>query len=371
MLLIGRMTRSMVHDFNNALASILGYADFLMMDLEKESEQHIFATNINKAARQMQILLRQLSVLTANNHTHMSQPLDISTSIQKIVENFYQTLPLIYQGSYHADNIQAVCPIPLPQLQILLTNLLLNAYESLPSQAGKISVSLTEENPLVKDISSPFYKDILPLNVATKNVLYLCVTDTGCGMDEDVLTHAFDPYFTTKTAETSHGIGLTIVSGIVNSLGGSISIHTAKEKGTSILIALPIIINSGLPFAQQPRCIVFIEDREMVRNAMVIALNRAGHTVHDFSNAPEALDFVRENIGSIDIIISDVNMPEMDGAEFMEQLQYDAPNLPIILLSGDENTLQSLQEKHTSQRIFFVAKPVHNESLLQIIQSAV
>lgn len=240
---LGRMTRGMIHDFNNSLASMMGYADFLTSDLEQGSEQHQFAVNIKLAGAQMQHLLGQLRTMALSVDENKLPPLSVRTETTQLCRDVTSVLPPTYNLDLQSDNADTKIKLHPYQFHVLLMNIINNAIDALPENGGDITVRISRKKPRarkwpkVKDESE--VRNLLPLPDG-KDILYLTIDDTGCGIKTDILDKIFEPYFTSKTDRHAHGIGLTIVKDILEQIGAGLSVETVAGHGTRIGITFQV-----------------------------------------------------------------------------------------------------------------------------------
>jgi CheY-like chemotaxis protein len=169
----------------------------------------------------------------------------------------------------------------------------------------------------------------------------LCVGDDGAGMPPDVLARVFEPFFTTKPPDRGTGLGLSMVHGVVRQSGGFIRLASTPGEGTAVAIHLPQVAEAVTPAAPETPAgrgggerILVVEDESVVRSLVCRALEEAGYQVLQAPNGAAALDYVLANPGQIDLVLSDVVMPRLNGLELMARLRDQVPRLPVLLMSG-------------------------------------
>jgi CheY-like chemotaxis protein len=372
---LGRLARGLVHDFNNSLGSILGYAEFLVTDLDPHSEQHVFATNIRQAGYQMQELLDQIRALAQEHRPGKDVPLNMINVIKNHIDHLKDSLPKEQTIHLQTELEGAMLAIPPHQCRILLGNVVRNALESLNNGPGHITIAISRY--LTSETQPPYEQSRIILPPPSSNtapIITIDIADTGCGMDDITLNLCCEPYFTTKPAGDSHGMGLPIVQGIVHYLGGGMSIATSPGKGTSVTLTIPVqsLHETVVPMAPHDatRNILFIEDRDMVKHTVETMLLRAGHSVQSFSSAFEGLDHLRENPDRFDLIITDYSMPDINGDEMITEIRADFPDMPIIMMSGDQDNLRDTLNSSQHTDIHVLPKPVLAEDLRRVIKAA-
>lgn len=378
---LGRMTRGMIHDFNNSLASIMGYADFLVADLDPHSDQFLFAENIKKAGAQLQNSLDQIRAFSLEKGQGKDVALNVVEELAHLTDRLQSHLGTGQNMVYHSDIAAATLTLPVAQFRTLFSNFLCNAIESLEHRAGTISVTVEDAAapPLPPhlpfyDVDASFLANEPPPSSGTP-VLRITISDTGCGMDDVVLSLAPTPHFTTKASDDAKGMGLPISIGILNYLEGSLAVHSTVGAGTRLTLLLPVETLAKNPIKDgellqthsDPRSILLIEDRDMVRHTIVTMLERAGHSVHDAKDALTALDMLREHPAGYDLVMTDLTMPSLNGADVVTEIRHDFPELPIIVMSGDSEGLSKLGQAHSNNHIFLLPKPVLAKDLSRLI----
>ena len=361
---LGRMTRGLVHDFNNSLASIMGYAEFLVSDLEKNSEQHLFASSIKKAGLQMQELIDQIRAFSHEKGQGKDIPLNLVTETKLIAERFEEFLAPHQSIIISSDIEEAVLSISPHQARTLLSNLVRNAVEALGTEGGEISIHISQTPSA--DVETPPYQFKTTLLTAAdtgSSLLRIDVTDTGHGMDNDTINQAAIPQFTTKIGGDARGIGLSIVCGILGYLGGGLALSSTPQKGTTVSVILPVehisIADQKPISAEIPvRNILLVEDRDMLRHTIETMLTREHHHVHACPDGFSALDELRENPDKYDILITDYTMPELNGKDLIDEVRTDFPFLPIIVISGDTDHLKTIRNNFEGLNISVLPKPL-------------
>ncbi len=377
---LGRMTRGMIHDFNNSLASIMGYADFLVADLDPHSDQFLFAENIKKAGAQLQNSLDQIRAFSLEKGQGKDVTLNVVEELAHLTDRLQSHLGTGQNMVYHSEITGATLTLPVAQFRTLFSNLLCNAIESLEHRAGTVSVTVEDatEPPLPPhlpfyDVDASFLANEPPPSSGTP-VLRITISDTGCGMDDVVLSLAPTPHFTTKASDDAKGMGLPIAIGILNYLEGSLTVHSTAGLGTRFTLTLPVEAltkKSESPQTESdPRSILLIEDRDMVRHTIVTMLERAGHSVHDAKDALTALDMLREQPAGYNLVMTDLTMPSLNGADVVTEIRHDFPELPIIVMSGDSEGLSKLGQDHSNNHIFLLPKPVLAKDLSRVMTAA-
>jgi len=248
-------------------------------------------------------------------------------------------------------------------LEQVIVNLVLNARDALAA-GGTLTIETSERH-----MTAP------ARGAATRPGLYvvLSVTDSGTGMDEDTRARLFEPFFTTKEAAHGSGLGLAIVHGIVKSTGGSIRVSSEPGAGTSVRLFFPRLDDAG-PMALLPaveergmETILLVEDEEAVRAVIRKMLLANGYAVLDARHGRDALQVAARHRGTIDLLVTDVVMPEMGGRELAERLAAQRPELRVLFISG--YTSDEVLRKGVGTEGAFVQKPFTSDVLLRSIRA--
>jgi signal transduction histidine kinase/ActR/RegA family two-component response regulator len=329
---VGRLAGGVAHDFNNLLTAIIGYADLLRRRFAGDPATRQPAELIHQAGEQAAGLTRQL---LAFSRKQLLQPkvIDLNT----IVTNLQRLLQRII-----GEHIEIMCqPGAAPprvkadpgQIEQVIINLGVNARDAMP-RGGRLTIrtrniSVDGANPVPELAPGPY--------------VALEVTDTGEGMDEETKARIFEPFFTTKGPGKGTGLGLATVYGIVKQSRGGIVVESARGKGSTFRILLPqeegmVEVIAMAPAAAKTQVyqesILVVEDEEIVRNLVCEVLRSHGYRVLSTGRGDEALRIVQMEDRDIDLLISDVVMPEMNGVELAQRVREGSPRSRILFVSG-------------------------------------
>ena len=241
---LGRLTRGILHDLNNSLASIMGFAEFLVDDLDPSSEQHIFAQNIRKAGTQIENLVEQIRAVSLERGSNNDVMFNIIDTTKQLVESSQHLAKNNQKIIFMSEIKGAFLTLAPLQFRVMFLNLLYNSIQALNSVSGTVMVNIspaekTNMNDLKGDYQ--FFSHLVNSDIDKNSLmLRIDIIDNGCGMDEATLNLAPSPHFTTKSADTAHGLGLSISCKIINYLDGQLSVSTTPNIGTRITIVLPI-----------------------------------------------------------------------------------------------------------------------------------
>ena len=372
---LGRMTRGLVHDFNNSLASIMGYADFLISDLPPDSEQYVFAENIKKSGLQLQDLIDQIRALSAEKNNAKDPLLNLVELTEDITARLQGHFGSKQKLIFTSDIAGAAKPIPLFQFKTLLTNLILNAVEALQSREGQVNVHISLLTSDGKEALLNSYDSFVELERfhPTASFITIQISDNGCGMDQITLNQAHSPHFTTKSSDAAHGMGLSVAREITSYLEGGFIIASSEGIGTHVLLTIPVEQIEGKlqdSPATSKKSVLLIEDRETVLHTVATMLQRQHHHVDAVTDPLIALDMLREAPDFYDVLITDYTMPHLNGRALLDEIREDFETLPVILMSGDMEYLNKLKGDQTYKHIFILHKPVTVQNLKRVLQSA-
>jgi two-component system, cell cycle sensor histidine kinase and response regulator CckA len=364
---IGQLAGGVAHDFNNILTAIIGHCDLMMMrhtpgDSDYDDIQQIKG-NSNRAAS----LTRQLLAFS-RQQTLRPQILQLPDVISE-VSNLLQRLigDTVTLEVSHGRNLGAVRADP-GQLEQVIVNLAVNARDAMPEGGRLLIQTFGVTAGQVREMRSEF----LPVGDYTA----LRVTDTGMGISPDILNKIFEPFFTTKEVGKGTGLGLSTVYGIVKQSGGFIFADSELGKGTSFTIYLPVYAAAAPVPATKSKAqdkknelwgtgtILLVEDEDMVRSVAERALSRQGYTVLTANDGEEALEVLARG-EQIDLMISDVVMPNMDGPTMVRLAREARPDIPVLFMSGYAE--EQLRKSIDIDNVAFLPKPF---SVTQLAEAA-
>jgi PAS domain S-box-containing protein len=355
---IGRLVGGVAHDFNNLLTGIMLYCDLLLSGLERSSRLRHHVDEIRIAGEQGGALIQQL-LAVARQQVVKPRVLSLNEVVAEM-RNLLSRLigENIELVSELAPDLWCVRMDPAQAQQIIL-NLVLNARDAMP-EGGRVTLK-TRNCPEPQEGESE--------GPATP-CIELRVTDTGCGMDAETLSHLFEPFFTTKQTWRGNGLGLATVHGIVTRDGGTIEVRSAVGKGTRVIIRLPRVqeefepaprISLGTPALEGHETVLLVEDDSAVRRSAHRVLSQCGYNVLQASNGAEALKLCRDRSVHIDVLVVDIVMPGMSGREVARRLRQTRPSLPTLYISGYNQT-EAIPESKT---MVLFRKPFTGSALAQ------
>jgi two-component system, cell cycle sensor histidine kinase and response regulator CckA len=367
---IGQLAGGVAHDFNNILTAIIGHCDLMMLrhtpgDSDYDDIQQI-KNNSNRAAS----LTRQLLAFSRQQtlRPQILQLPDIVSEISNLLQRLLgETVTLEVK---HGRGLGAVRADP-GQLEQVIVNLAVNARDAMP-RGGQVTLQTYAVTAgEVRKIGS----DILPVADYTA----LSVSDTGTGISPELLPKIFEPFFTTKDVGKGTGLGLSTVYGIVKQSGGFIFADSKPGEGTTFVIYLPVhqVEVQLAPATAKPKekpaelwgtgIVLLVEDEDMVRAVAERALTRQGYTVITANNGEEGLELLKTR-QDVDLIVSDVVMPLMDGPTMVKQARASFPNMPILFMSGYAE--EQLRKSIALDNVGFLPKPFSVQQLAEAVRAA-
>jgi PAS domain S-box-containing protein len=350
---VGQLAGGIAHDFNNFLSVIRGYARFLIDGMDGDEPLRSDAEEIERAAERASRLTSQLLVFS-RHEVVQKRVLDVAEVLSGLTSLLARTL-----GEDVALRTEVERPLRRveadpTQIEQVLVNLAVNARDAMPS-GGELHIELANvasgpgEGPAVR----------------------LTVRDTGLGMTDDVVEHAFEPFYSTKPKGEGTGLGLATVYGIVTQSGGTIEIDSTPGTGTTIEVLLPATAaepsdesspGGTAKSSTQGETILVVEDEAAVRRLTCRILAREGYTVLEAEDAPRALDTWDAHPGAIDLLLTDVVMPGMSGKELAERL-----GIEPVFMSGYTDDVML---RHGMEGLRLVQKPFDAQTLLGAVRSA-
>ncbi len=363
---VGRLAGGVAHDFNNMLQAILGHVELAIQAVDPNDPIREDLIEVRRAADRSADLTRQLLAF-ARKQLVVPRVLDLNDTVSgmqrmltRLIGEHYQ---LLWQPGHDLWRIKA----DPSQLDHILANLVVNARDAM-ADTGTITVDTA--NVVVDQSYCAQHSDARP-----GEHVRLRVIDTGCGMDEGTIRHLFEPFFTTKELGKGTGLGLATVYGIVQQNHGWITVESAPGAGTTMAVYLPRCLEEqpaeAIDIAPPPTAtgsgrVVMVEDEPAILKLGRTVLERLGYEVVAFDSPAEAAKWAESEGASIDLLVTDVVMPGMDGRHLHERLSAARPGLPCIFVSGYSADLIG-EDTLTSDRTHFVAKPYRPAALAGLV----
>lgn len=332
---VGRLAGGVAHDLNNLLTPILGFGGLLVEDLQETDPHKEYVRQIIQAAEKSRDLVRQLMAFGRRQVLEF-KPLDLNA----VVEEFEQLL----RHTLHEDIAVQIVPGPsvptvmgdMGQLEQVIMNLVVNAQDAMP-EGGRLTIETG-----AADLDAAYaarHQGVIPGRYAV-----LSVSDTGCGIDPETQEHIFEPFFTTKETGKGTGLGLATVYGIVKQHAGNVWVYSEQDKGTTFKVYLPAAAGSAGP-VEKPEVvpvqhlrgtetILVAEDNAAVRSLAQGVLEQYGYHVLLAENGRMALSIIAGYDRQVDLLLTDVVMPEMNGRQLYANIARDHPAMKVLYMSG-------------------------------------
>lgn len=366
---IGELAGGIAHDFNNILTGIIGFCDLILGRYTAKDSIFIDLTQIKQSAERATNLVNKLLAFSRRQTLQLEvlDVVEILEGISPLIKRLIgEDIQLITKYADSVGNIKA----DKSQLEQVIMNLAINARDAM-SNIGNITVVIGEE------VINGDPEGMLPADPDEKMIngeyIFLEFIDTGTGIAPDVIKKIFNPFFSTKKEGCGTGLGLSTVYGITRQIGGYIYIHSIIGSGTTIKIYLPKVYEHIKEIEQhknkitnsdelRSRNILFVEDEEMVRKFITRALRNEGYTVFDYSSSVEASKSFTDK--KIDIIITDIIMPEISGVDMVNTIRESTPDLQVLFISGySEKKLQGVEYGYG-----FLQKPFSLDQLISKVR---
>jgi len=351
---IGTLAGGIAHDFNNILFPIVGFAEMIKEDLPADSPLQGYTDEILRAAFRSRDLVKQILAFSRKSEQDV-KPVRLGPILEETVRLLRASIPKTIEIREQIDAGCGPVMADATQLHQIVMNLGTNAYHAMQDRGGVLGVSLRKVRVDSK------HSELPPGEYAR-----LCVSDSGVGMDKTVLARVFDPYFTTKPSGKGTGLGLAVVHGIVNSLGGDIRIFSEPGKGTECQVYLPLITppaetkepeEPAPPILGGTQSILLVDDEEAIARMEKQMLDRLGYRVTLRTSSVEALEAFRAHPLRFDLVVTDMTMPNMTGVQLAREVKKLRPDIPVIVCTGFSEQIN--EENFTALGIDgYVMKPV-------------
>jgi CheY-like chemotaxis protein len=366
---IGRLAGGVAHDFNNMLNVILGHVELALQQTDPSSTLHADLDQVQSAARRSADLTHQLLAF-ARRQTVVPQVLnlnDVVTGALKILRRLIgEDIDLVWMPGHDLWSVR----VDPSQVDQLLTNLAANARDAIDG-VGRITIRT--ENVVLDEGHCAGHDGFRPGRYAL-----LEMTDNGRGMDQETQAHIFEPFYTTKSEGHGTGLGLATVYGIVVQNSGFVGVTSEVSCGTTIRIFLPYVAGEA-PLSDTrggaetlrtgTETILLVEDEPMVLGLSKALLERLGYAVLPASLPSEAIRLVEEHTGKIDLLVTDVVMPEMNGRDLAARLLALSPQTKCLFFSGYTDSAVSA-DGVLGEGVFFLQKPFSLKDLASKVRDA-
>ncbi len=330
---IGQLTGGVAHDFNNLLMAVLGSLELMRKRLPDDPKLLALLENAVQGAQRGTVLTKRMLAF-ARRQELKKEAVDIPELVRGMTDLLQRSLGPSILIETHFPLISKAVVADANQLEMILLNLTVNARDAMPD-GGRVVIATREE--------------ILRAGAGTrlKPGAYICLTvsDTGTGMDETTLRRAMEPFFTTKGLGKGTGLGLSMVHGVAEQSGGWFTLRSRQGEGTIAELWLPVAVGQAQQVGrgerrtidavadQRPLIVLAVDDDGLVLTNTVAMLDDLGHTAISASSGKDALEILRQQ-SSVDLVITDYAMPQMNGLQLADAIKKEWPELPVLIATG-------------------------------------
>ena len=330
---LGALAGGIAHDFNNILGAIMGYAQLAQLHSSEDKKVKGYTDKLCKASERAKELVHQILTFGRQSKTEKI-PVDISEVVKEALKLIRASIPSTIEIKQDVASNLGTVKADQTQIHQVMMNLCMNAFHAMKQGDGELNIELSRTNIDIRD--SEIYQDIRP-----GNYLKLTISDTGHGMDEDIISRIFEPYFTTKKKGEGTGLGLSTVHGIVKNHEGGIKVYSEPGVGTSFQVLLPVVERKAKTTTDQSDLIphgneqiLFIDDEKILTDVGKELLESLGYNVETRISGYDALEVFQEKPYKYDLIITDMTMPKMTGETLAKKIKNIRPNIPILMCTG-------------------------------------
>jgi PAS domain S-box-containing protein len=366
---IGRLTGGIAHDFNNVLSAVIGYTELAADDLDPESDSAQKLLEVLKSANRAKEMIAHLISFSRQEESR-TEIIELVDHVKESVRFLKSYIPknIRIAENYKADKSTMVA-VP-GQIHQIIINLGTNAMHAIQGDQGLLEVS-------VENISFSSQDLIAFPELDQAHYYKVSVRDNGCGIEENLIEHIFDPYFTTKSASEGTGLGLSIVHSIVHAHRGAVRVESRVGLGTTFSVYLPqhqsdpwfpgVVENGTRLEVEGGETVMFVDDEPMLVNVFRQGLMKLGYKVEGFTDPRKALEHFSKNFQDVDIVLTDTTMPHMNGVDMAEKMMKIKAGIPIIICTGF-TTLISEEEARAKGLRDFVMKPIKIRDIATLIR---
>ncbi|MCX7943899.1 MAG: ATP-binding protein [Deltaproteobacteria bacterium] len=361
---IGLLAGGIAHDFNNIMSAILGYTNLLQIQFAENKEAKNKLDQIVLAIERGTRLIRVLLTFSRKQSINL-RVVDLNEVISNISKLLRRIIGEDIRLNIRFSNESATVLADITNIEQVIMNLVTNARDAMP-QGGELSISIDFTN--VDEYKAAEH------NVKAGRYVLIRVSDTGKGIEKEIIDKIFDPFFTTKESGKGTGLGLSIVYSIIKQHNGFISVNSELNKGTTFEIFLPYLSESFKEddLSNQPEFIVggsetilLVEDDDDIRSSLRYILEKYGYKIIEAYNGLDGYNKFVANQDMINLIITDVVMPEVSGVKMYERICEIRKDVKIIFMSGYS---EEIIEQRAAKNLEVLFKPIHPHELLKKIR---
>ncbi|HPF05321.1 MAG TPA: response regulator, partial [Spirochaetota bacterium] len=364
---VGTLAGGIAHDFNNILTAILGYTDLAISDIRDGEDAEESLLQVKSASLRAKDLVRQILTLSRNGD-NVKKPGRLAPIIEDVMNLVKVGIsPLIkIVLTNHSGERLVLCD--QTQIHQVILNLCTNANYAMKDRGGELAINVSDIT-----IDSTF-ADLHKVDPG--EYILITVTDTGTGMNRDIVERIFDPFFTTKALGIGTGLGLSVARGIILDHGGFITAESEEDKGTKFSVYLPVYSGSEVeipavsPDAEIPggnERLLIVDDEHVIAEMTRLLFQKLGYTIQTAPGGDEALEIFNSDPYNFDLIITDQVMPGMSGLELTREIKKIRPEIPVILCTGYSDIAEPVKAKELGVNEF-LSKPVLTEDLAGAIR---
>jgi signal transduction histidine kinase/ActR/RegA family two-component response regulator len=373
---IGALAGGIAHDFNNILSAIIGYAELAQISANsacREGHCHVIMDlqGVLQAATRAKNLVKQILTFSRQQEGDR-RPIEIAAVVKESLTMLRSLLPQSIEIREHFSAPDAMVVADPTQMHQIVMNLGTNAYHAMRETGGILVVELVEA---VLSANDP---KIQNLHLTPGLYVVLRVSDNGVGMERSILEKIFDPYFTTKDKDSGTGMGLAVVHGIVKSHKGHISVYSEPGHGSTFQVYLPLAVGkAGDESAEQQdpeilggkERLLLVDDEKAVLEIEERMLEGLGYRITAVNQPQEALRLVEEEPNQFDLVITDMTMPAMNGAQLAQAILKVRADMPVILCTGFSELMNEAKARAIGVRQY-VLKPVMRIEIARAVRKA-
>ena len=363
---IGTLTGGIAHDFNNIMAIIVGNTKLALEDVPESNRAHANLKEIEKASLRAKNIVKQL--LSFSRKTDQKeQPIQIASVIKNALKFLRSTIPTTINIHRDIQTTEEMILADPTQINQIIMNLCINASHAMEQTGGDLTV--TVEKVILDHQSLKDYPDL-----KSGDHVKIMVSDTGPGIDPEIIDQIFDPYFTTKEVGKGSGMGLAVVHGIVKNYNGVISVDSSQGKGTKFNILFPLAKEKPMVETKTTQDIpkgnetmLFVDDEISIVKMVKRMFERLGYKVETATTPQDALEQFRSKPDHFDLVITDMTMPQMTGVILSEKLMDIREDIPIIICTGQSALVDEEKAKELNLAAF-IMKPIDMQETAQTIR---
>lgn len=361
---IGTLAGGIAHDFNNMLGAMIGYTNLAVQDIPENTIAYKNLQEVLTAANRARDLVKQILTFGRENE-EQKKILKIAFVVKEAVDIIKASMPSNIEVRENIEADSSLIEANVIHIHQIILNLCNNASHAMGEKGGRLQIDLS-------DIDIESDSTINNMFVRQGNYVRLRISDTGCGMSEEVLSRIFEPFFTTKEVGKGTGMGLSVVHGIVKKCDGIIGVESLVGKGTTFNMYFPRVFAENRQTDEQldedKQIILMVDDEALIVDVVTQTLERLGYKVIGKTSSVEALETFRAKPDRFDLVITDHRMPNLKGTQLAQELMAIRAGIPIILCTGfsEDVSPEKAKELGISE---YLMKPVTGKHLGEIIQN--